>query len=47
MMPGKVRVKHSEAIYHFMCRSVSVFLLFRDNEDKNYYLNLLKRKDYL
>lgn len=42
-MPRKAREKHSEAIYHIMCRSESEFLLFRDNDDKNFYLRVLKK----
>ena len=42
-MPRKARQKSPDSIYHIMCRSVSEFLLFRDNEDKCYYLELLKR----
>jgi putative transposase len=42
-LPRKAREKHSEAIYHIMCRSVSEILLFRDNDDRDYYLKLLKR----
>lgn len=42
-MPRKAREKYSEAIYHIMCRSVSEILLFKDDEDRNYYLKLLKR----
>jgi putative transposase len=42
-MPRKAREKHSEAIYHIMCRSISEILLFRDEEDKDYYLVLVKR----
>lgn len=42
-LPRKAREKHSGAIYHIMCRSISEILLFRDNEDKEYYLKLLKR----
>ena len=42
-MPRKARQKHSESIYHIMCRSVSEFPLFRDDDDKLYYLGLLKR----
>ena len=42
-MPRKARQKRSTAIYHIMCRSISEILLFRDNEDKDYYLHLLKR----
>jgi putative transposase len=42
-MPRKSREKYPEAIFHIMCRSISEFLLFRDNDDKDYYLGLLKR----
>lgn len=42
-LPRKAREKHNEAIYHIMCRSVSEILLFRDDEDKDRYLKLLKR----
>lgn len=42
-MPRKAREKGNECIYHIMCRSVSEFLLFRDIDDKDYYLGLLKR----
>jgi REP element-mobilizing transposase RayT len=42
-MPRKAREKYSECIYHVMCRSVSEIQLFRDNDDKDYYLTLLKR----
>lgn len=42
-MPRKARNKNSEAIYHIICRSISELLLFRDNEDKNRYLKLMKR----
>lgn len=42
-MPRKAREKLPTAIYHIICRSVSEFLLFRDDDDKDYYLGLLKR----
>ncbi len=42
-MPRKARIKSSEAIYHIMCRSSSEVQLFNDDEDKEYYLGLLKR----
>lgn len=42
-MPRKAREKSPDSIYHIMCRSVSEFLLFRDDDDKVYYLTLLKR----
>lgn len=42
-MPRKAREKHPEAIFHIICRSESELLLFRDHEDNDYYLGLLKR----
>ena len=42
-MPRKARQKAPECIYHIMLRSVSEILLFRDDEDKDYFLGLLKR----
>jgi len=42
-MPRKAREKSPESVYHIMCRSESQFWLFRDDEDKDYYLDLLKR----
>lgn len=42
-MPRKAREKNSQSIYHIICRSISEFLLYRDDSDKNYYLLLLKR----
>lgn len=42
-MPRKSREKCPEAIYHIMCRSESEFLLFRNDNDKEYYLGLIKR----
>ena len=42
-MPRKSREKYPEAIFHIMCRSISEFLIFRNNADKDYYLGLLKR----
>lgn len=41
-MPRKPREKDSTAIYHITCRSISETLLFRDEEDKDRYLYLLK-----
>lgn len=40
-MPRRARLKSPESMYHIMCRSVSEILLFRDEEDKEYYLELL------
>jgi putative transposase len=42
-MPRKAREKYPEAIFHIMCRSIPEVLLLRDDDDKNYYLGLLKR----
>lgn len=42
-MPRCARLKSPESIYHIMCRSVSEILLFRDEDDKEYYLELLVR----
>jgi putative transposase len=43
LMPRKARQKDPEAVYHIICRSISEVLLFADNNDKDYYLQLLKR----
>mgnify|MGYP007084708932 CR=1 FL=1 len=32
-MPRRAREKNAESIYHVMCRSVSEYQLFRDEED--------------
>jgi putative transposase len=42
-MPKKAREKSPESIYHIMCHSISEVELFRNNEDKIYYLELLRR----
>jgi putative transposase len=42
-MPRIARAKSCESIYHIMCRSISEFNLFRDDDDKNHYLDLLKK----
>jgi putative transposase len=42
-MPRFARIKSPEYIYHVMCRSISEFNLLRDEDDKNYYLTLLKK----
>ncbi len=42
-MPRTARVKAPGYIYHIMCRSISEVLLFRDGDDKNYYLDLLHK----
>lgn len=42
-MPRMPRSKNSEAIYHIMCRSISEVLLFREDNDKEQYLKLIKK----
>lgn len=42
-MSRVARAKSHESIYHIMCRSMSEFNLFRDNCDKDKYLDLLKK----
>jgi REP element-mobilizing transposase RayT len=42
-MPRMKRKKYDGAVYHVMSRSISERNLFGCNEDKDYYLNLLKR----
>ena len=42
-MPRKPRVKTDDSIFHIMCKSISEVTLFRDNEDKNKYLFLIKK----
>ena len=42
-MPRKSREKHSEAQYHIMCRSISEVNLFKDDDDREYYLHLIRR----
>jgi REP element-mobilizing transposase RayT len=41
-MPRMARQKRPEAIYHIICRSLSEANLFRDDDDKNEYLKILK-----
>jgi len=47
-MPRAARKKETEGIYHVMARSISEFNLYPDDDDKEYYLNLLAkyRKKY-
>jgi REP element-mobilizing transposase RayT len=42
-MPRVARKKSSESIYHIMCRSISEIKLFQNDDDKQYYINLMKR----
>lgn len=41
-MPRSARIKSFDSIYHVMCRSISEVDLFREDKDKEHYLNLLK-----
>lgn len=42
-MPRAPRKKSAESMYHIMCRSISERDMFQCDEDKSYYLKLLKR----
>ena len=42
-MPRVARKKSSESIYHIMARSISEIDLFQCDEDKYYYISLVKR----
>ena len=42
-MPRAPRIKEPEAIYHIMSHSITEFDLFPDNEDKEYFLDLLQK----
>lgn len=42
-MSRSLRLKLQGAIYHIMSRSISDIPLFRNSEDKKYYLNLIKK----
>lgn len=42
-MPRVARVKSEDSIFHVMARSISEVDLFKDNEDKIAYLELIKR----
>ena len=42
-MPRAAREKSSESIYHVMSRSISEVDLFQCDDDKDYYLSLIKR----
>lgn len=42
-MPRAARVKSPDSIYHIMCRSISELNLFRDDDDKIYYLSIIKK----
>jgi len=42
-MARKARLKADDAIFHIMCKSISEVTLFRDAEDKEMYLALVKK----
>lgn len=42
-MARKARLKSSDAIYHIICKSISEVTLFRNSEDKEKYLSLIKK----
>lgn len=42
-MPRMARKKTYDAIFHVMCRSISEVDLFKDDDDKVVYLNLIKK----
>lgn len=42
-MARKARIKEEDAIFHIMCKSISEVNLFRDDEDKQKYLSLIKK----
>lgn len=42
-MSRKARIKNESYKYHIMCRSISEVKLFKDNQDKEKYMDILKR----
>ncbi len=42
-MARKARLKSADAIYHIMCKSISEVYLYRDSEDKEKYLSVVKK----
>ncbi|MGH4124094.1 MAG: transposase [Clostridium sp.] len=42
-MARKARLKAADAIYHIICKSISEVTLFRDCDDKEKYLSLVKK----
>ena len=42
-MPRTARIRNEAGIYHIMVRSISDVPLFRDKQDKNMYLSLVKK----
>jgi REP element-mobilizing transposase RayT len=42
-MARKARLKAGDAIFHIMCKSITEVDLFKDCEDKNKYLSLIKK----
>ena len=43
IVPRAAREKSSESIYYVMARSISEINLFQSDEDKDYYLSLIRR----
>ena len=42
-MPRVARRKSSESMYHVMCRSISEIDLYQSDDDKEYYISLIKK----
>ena len=42
-MPRNARLKTDDSIFHIMCKSISEVDLFKDDEDKEMYLRLVKK----
>ena len=42
-MPRVARVKTEQSIFHIMCKSISEVQLFKDSDDKEKYLSLVKK----
>ncbi|MBU3110373.1 transposase [Clostridium lacusfryxellense] len=42
-MPRMARVKTEQSIFHIMCKSISEVQLFKDSDDKEKYLSLVKK----
>jgi len=42
-MARKARLKANDAIFHIMCKSISEVTLFKDSQDKEKYLSLVKK----
>ena len=46
-MPRVARVKNPAGVYHVMVRSISDVPLFRDNKDKDKFMNLIKKYQHM